>query len=78
MKPARPITDEVLAALRDDPRTDHALAKASGVDAEVLRRFRSRERDSIKLATLDQLAPALGLRLVRSKARAPRPPREGS
>lgn len=68
---ARPITDELLAAIRDSCQTDYALAQAAGISRSALGRFRSRERD-LSLAALDRLARPLGLRLVRSARKKPR------
>lgn len=57
--------------------TAYALGKEAGVDATVVGRFLSGERD-LRLATADRLASALGLRLVevakpRVGVRSPRP-----
>ena len=43
--------------------TAYALGQESGVDATVIARFLSQERD-IRMETADKLAAALGLRLV--------------
>ena len=57
--------------------TAYALGKESGVDATVVGRFMSGERD-LRLATADKIAAALGLRLIelarpRSRGRLSRP-----
>ncbi len=61
--------------------TAYALGKEAGVDATVVGRFLSGERD-LRLATADRIALALGLRLVEvaragAKARPARPRTEG-
>jgi len=62
--------------------TAYALGKEAGVDATVVGRFLSGERD-LRLATADRIAAALGLRLVevaarpRGRGRPARPAGEG-
>lgn len=57
------IDEQLRAALAESKLTAYALAKESGVDAAVLSRFLSGERD-ITLGTAAKLAHVLGLSLV--------------
>jgi len=66
----RPISDELLQALNFAGRTLNAVAAEAGVDRSALARFVSGERD-LMLATLDRLAPALGLKLIRGPRKPP-------
>jgi cyanate lyase len=68
---SRPLTDELLAAIRDEGATDYELAHRTGLAREVIRRFRLRQR-SLTLDSADRLARALGLGMVRIRT-----PRKG-
>ncbi len=57
------IDEQLRAALAESKLSAYALAKESGVDAAVLSRFLSGERD-ITLGTAAKLAHVLGLTLV--------------
>ena len=56
------VSDELRAAIRASG-TSYKLAKTTGVAEAVIGRFLRGERD-LRLATVDRLAAALGLRLV--------------
>lgn len=60
----RPLSDELLAAIADDPRCVYALARDAGIQEASLRRFVARQR-SLTLESADKLTEALGLKLVR-------------
>lgn len=60
------IHEQLLKAIECDGRTHYRLAIDSGVNAEVIARFASGDRD-IRLATAAKLAEALGLQLVNTK-----------
>jgi len=68
----QPLTREIRAAMVDSGLTSYALATLSGLDESAVRRFMSRERDSIMLSTADKLCVALRLKLVRQGR--PKPP----
>jgi hypothetical protein len=58
------VSEQLRAALNASRLSSYRISQVSGVDPGVIQRFRGRER-SIRIGTLDRLARALGLRLVR-------------
>ena len=74
------ISTQLRAILSSGEHTLFAIARDSGVTLSCLSRFVSGERD-LRLATLDQLADVLGLKLVetgRLKVKPSKSPRPGS
>jgi len=69
----QPLTREIRAAMVDSGLTSYALATLAGLDESAVRRFMSRERDSIMLSTADKLCVALRLKLVRQGRPKPTP-----
>jgi plasmid maintenance system antidote protein VapI len=67
-KAKRPaVPSEILRqAILDCGRTRYELAKETGVSQPVLSRFVNGQRD-LTLATVDKLAPTLGLELVQKR-----------
>ncbi len=57
------LSNQLRAVIESRGVTAYALGRDSGVDATVISRFLSQERD-IRMETADKLAAALGLRLV--------------
>jgi transcriptional regulator with XRE-family HTH domain len=60
------ISDQLRAIIKARGLTAYALAKLSGVNTGVIQRFINEERD-IRLASVDKLATALGLRLCQDR-----------
>ena len=56
--------DQLRAAIAADSRTPYGLARESGVDERVIRRFLARERD-VMAETVERLLVVLGLQLRR-------------
>jgi transcriptional regulator with XRE-family HTH domain len=67
--PAKP-SEALKAAILDAGLSQNALARMSGVDVAAVSRFLS-GKVGLTLNSLDQLAPVLGLALVRTKPATP-------
>ena len=62
----RTVSDSLRMFIERDERTQYALAIATGVNRGVLSRFMRGQRD-IGMATVDRLARAMDLRLVKGE-----------
>ncbi len=60
-------SEQVRAAIRESGLSYNALAKLTGVDVAALHRFATDEDRTIRLNSVDKLAPHLGLRMTRTK-----------
>jgi transcriptional regulator with XRE-family HTH domain len=56
-------SDQLREAIRNSGMTVYFIAKASGVDKAVLSRFLN-GKAAMSMASIDQLCPVLGLRLL--------------
>jgi transcriptional regulator with XRE-family HTH domain len=67
-RPTTPLTisDQLRAIIVDSGKTAYAVGKLADVDPGVVQRFLTGERD-LRVATLDKLAAALGLRLCQDQ-----------
>jgi hypothetical protein len=61
------VTDQLRAAIAADGRTHYAIAKAAGIEPDILDRF-AQGRD-VYLTTASKIAAAVGLELVSAKRR---------
>ena len=68
MSESKSISETLRDALRGDGRTMYRLSKDANVDAAVLSRFLSGERD-VSLRVMDRLCRALGLELRPTRRR---------
>jgi len=59
------ITDQLIDAIHQSGYTSYFLAKYSELDESAVRRFMSRERDSIMLSSAARLCATLGLHLTK-------------
>jgi hypothetical protein len=64
---ANTISGQLKRAIVASGLTHYAIGKAAGVDPGIILRFMSGERETLKLATVDRLAVALGLRLCQDR-----------
>jgi plasmid maintenance system antidote protein VapI len=67
-KPTAALDDQLRDAIADDDRTPYGLARDSGVDERVIRRFLARQRD-VTMGSAARIAEALGMQLVKVKGR---------
>ena len=60
------ITEKIRSTIEKSGLSRYEIAKRSGVDAAVLSRFMS-GKGSLKLESIEKLAPVLGLQLIAKK-----------
>jgi transcriptional regulator with XRE-family HTH domain len=74
------VSERLRQVMNQSGLNSRQIALRAGLDPNVVQRFRMRERPNIRIATVDRLARALGLFLIRAddQVGAERPPPAGS
>lgn len=69
--PARPVSDQLRAAIRNSPMSQMAIGETIGLNKAPLSRFMN-EKAGLRLETVDKLCDLLGLKLVAKQRRTRR------